>query len=191
MSRSRWLLLIGAVILSALLTFFLHDAIYEIIVLPLVYLWWLIRFYYSLVPQLFLWTLLLLGLFVIVLATSVPSIHPARRRESRRRARGQVELLAMWLARAPKGNYFKWQIANRLGKVALGLDEMSGRQSRFGVRNEAVERYLDAGLNTSFVDYPRATNPFQHPAPTNLDLDPKEAVEYLESQLENGNGKRP
>jgi hypothetical protein len=59
-----------------------------------------------------------------------------------------------------------------------------------GSGNEAVERYLEAGLNTSFVDYPSPKR-FQHSAPTPLDLDPQEAIAYLESQMELSRGRHP
>ncbi len=184
MYRRRWLGLAGMTLFLAVLAFFLRDVIYQTVIVPLAYLWWVFRFYYSLVPQLLLWILLLTGVFVIALSNFVPVERPGRRNESNRRfAHGQVEMLAVLLARVRKGNYYKWQAANRLGAIARRLGEMSGETRRPGIRDEAVEKYLDAGLNTSFVDYPRPANPFQRPVPTALDLDPKAAVDYLESQL--------
>ena len=192
MNRRRLLLMIAMLVAVAVIAFFMRDVIYETIVLPLAYLWWLFKFYYFLLPQLLLWILLLVGLFVIILSNFVPTSRTGRRGESKRRiTRGQVEEMARLLARAHKGNYFKWQIANRLGRIARGFREMSDGQSRIDVRNEAVEKYLEAGVITSFVDYPRPANPFQHPAPTILDSNPKDAVDYLESQLESEHGRHP
>ncbi len=186
MNRWRWALLIVTIILLSILAFFLRDVVYQMVVLPLAYLWWLLGFYYSLVPQLLSWTLLLVGVFVIVLSNLIPGTRPNHRKTLKRRAaQGQVEALAIGLERVNKGNYFKWQIANRLGRIARGLNEISGGQAQLEVRNESVKKYLEAGLNTSFVDYPRPSNPLQHPAPSILDMNPEKAVDYLESLMEN------
>jgi hypothetical protein len=47
--------------------------------------------------------------------------------------------------------------------------------------------YLETGLHGSFADYPNVKRPFGVPQATPLDLDLVEAVEFLESQVENGN----
>lgn len=186
MNRMRWSLLIGSVSFLAVLAFFLRDVIYQTVVIPLAYLWWLFQFYYSLVPQLVLWILLLIGVFVVAMSNFVPVVRPGRRDKSENSLpRGQVETLAKLLVRVRKGNYYKWQVAHRLGRIAVRLDEMSAGSSQLGVRSGAIEKYLEAGVTTTFVDYPRPSNPFQHPAQTVLDLNPEEVVDYLESQWEN------
>ena len=201
MTRSRYFLLAGLMFVSIVLAFFLRDLIYHTVVVPLAYLLWLARFYYSSVPQLLLWTLLLVILFVTSVPSFVPELRPSRRREERRRrVQGGIETLAAWMVRARRGTYFKWQIANRLGRIARGWRDMSERRGELllpaparggeGSGNEAVGRYLQAGLNTSFVDYPRPKR-FRHPAPTPLDLDPQEAIAYLESQMELSRGRHP
>jgi hypothetical protein len=200
-TRSRYFLLVGLIFVSTVLAFFVRDVIYHMVVVPLAYLFWLARFYYSAVPQLLLWTLLLVILFITSAPHFVPELRPSRRREGKRRhMQGQIETLAVWMVRARRGTYFKWQIANRLGRIARERRDMSERRGGFvlsasaregeGSGNEAVERYLEAGLNTSFVDYPRPKR-FQHPTPTPLDLDPQEAIAYLESQMELSRGRHP
>ncbi len=201
MTRFRYLLIAGALVASAALAFFLRDVIYGTVIVPLAYLFWLARSYYSAVPQLLLWTLLLVILFVTSAPNFVPELRSQARREGRRRRlQGQIEILAAWMIRARRGTYFKWQIANRLGRIERGFRGMSERRGGrarpaaahegAGSRDEAVERYLQAGLNTSFADYPRPGR-FQHPVPTPLDLDPQEAIAYLESQMEQSRGRHP
>ncbi len=190
MMRLRWLVFIGALIVETIIAFLLRDVVYRAIIVPLAYLFWVLRFYYSFIPQLFLWVLLLIALLVLMIWGLVPETRIARRNEEKRRlTHGQVETLAVWMTKAKYGNYFKWQIARRLGRIARGSREMSGQGSRLASANDAVEKYLDAGLNSSFADYPRPKYPFQRPAPTPLDLDPKKAVEYLESQTELNRGR--
>jgi hypothetical protein len=194
MIRPRWILLGGALTASAVLTFFLRDVMYQTVVLPLSYLFWVAWVYYSAIPQLFLWIAFLIILLITVISGFVPDGGGNGRTEQKRRSGpGRVETLAIWVRKGRQGNYFKWQIANRLGRLAVELAEMSGRYARtqFGEENGAVQRYLDAGLNSSFVDYPTPPNRFRRPAPTPLDLNPKEAVDYLESQMEMSRGRRP
>ncbi len=192
MIKLRGSLLIGALSLSLIMAFLLRDVVYRIVVVPLAYLWFVIKFYYSVIPQLLLWVVLLIGVFMALLSSLAPPA-PSIRRGNRKRERYSwpIGSLAIWLIKSRNGNYFKWQVAHRLGRIARGLNELSAAQRRFEVRNEAVEKYLDAGLNTSFMDYPRPSNPLRRPAPTVLDLDPKEAVDYLEALMENHRDRHP
>ena len=190
MTRFRWLLLGGLVLSALIVAFFLQDVVYHVLVVPLAYVWWTIKFYYSLIPQLWLWIVLLALLFMSITASFVLEVPSYRRRAQPRKPRpGQVEALAGWMIKARQGNYFKWQVANRLGRIERGLSEMSGQRVWLKSGNEAVQKYLDAGLYQSFVDFPRPRNRFRRPAPTPLDLDPNQAVAYLESQLENDRGR--
>jgi hypothetical protein len=196
MTPPRRLLLGGMLAISLVLAFFLRDAVYASVIVPLAYLLWLGKYYYSAIPQLFLWAILLSVLFVTVLWNFLPAARVSQRKPVKRRsAEGEVETLAAWIRKSRKGNYFKWQLANRLGKIARRLAETSGqeagRDTNMGAGNGGVEKYLDAGINYSFVDFPGPKNRFHHPPPTTLDLDPKEAVEYLESQLELRRGRHP
>ena len=103
-------------------------------------------------------------------------------------AQGQVESLAVWILRARESNYFKWQLANRLGRISRRLEELSEHRAGVIARKEAVEQYLAAGLNHSFVEYPSPRNRFQRRTPTPLDLNPSEVVDHLESQMEMDRG---
>lgn len=182
MTRARWLLLfvVGVSVVSA---FFLRDAVYSVVVVPIAYTVWVLWIYYSAVPQLILWAVFLLILFVTVVSNFIPEARGSKRpAKARRSSPGEVETLAAWFFKAQRGNYFKWQIANRLGGINRELNQSFGRRGRPEVQNEAVEKYFDAGLNKSFVDFPLAKNQFYR-ASTPLDLNPKDAVDYLESQM--------
>jgi energy-coupling factor transporter transmembrane protein EcfT len=192
MTRPRRLVLAGMLIISLVLAFFLRDVIYIMVIVPLAYLLWLGKYYYSAIPQLFLWALLLVVIFITVIWNFVPETRPSQRKQLKRRsAEGQVEALAVWILKSRKGNYFKWQLANRLGRIARRLAETSGQHTRSSSGNEAVDKYFDAGINNSFVDFPVPRNRFHRPPPTPLELDPKEAVDYLESQMELRRGRHP
>jgi hypothetical protein len=191
MTRLRWLALLGIGAFSVLLAFLLRDVVYDVVIIPLAYLLWLGKYYYSAIPQLVLWSVLLSLLFLAVLWNMIPDGRPFSRKEPRRPPpEGQVEALSVWLVKSRKGNYFKWQLANRLGRIARRLTEGSAALQRLPSGGEAVDKYLDAGLNYSFVDFPTPRNPFERVARTPLDLDPRVVADYLESQMENASGRR-
>ncbi len=186
-----WPLVAGMVIVSLGIAFALRGVIYQTVIVPLAYAWWVIGLYYSSVPQAILWTILLALLLLSVLWSLVPELHlPGGRDTPRSLPEGQVEALAVWLRKSRDGNYFKWQLANRLGRIARSLGEDSSGGGRVHAPDEAVERYLDAGLNYSFVDFPSRRNRFQSAPRTPLDADPKKVAEYLESQMEKTSDRR-
>ena len=191
MKRLSWPLLVVIGVSSLLLAFFLRDAVYQMVVVPLAYVIWIVQFYYSAIPQWALWTALLTLLFLAVLWSLIPEVAPARRRDVLRTPpEGQVEALAVWIRKSRGGNYFKWQLANRLGRIARGLGQSAGSGGRFPSADAAVERYLDAGLNHSFVDFPSPRNRFQPAPKTPLDVDPNQVADYLEAQMEKTSDQR-
>jgi len=177
----------GGIIVLLVTAFLLRDAVYQAVIVPLAYVVWLARVFYTAVPQIALWGILLVAMFMIVLSNLIPEIRSKPKEQPKYRpAKGQVESLAGWMVKANKGTYFKWQIANRLGHIGLGLKETSERRGRPTLGNEAVEKYLEAGVNTSFVDYPN-----QKSVSTPLDVDPGDVVDYLETLMEISRGRHP
>jgi hypothetical protein len=145
---------------------------------------------YWAVPQLVKWAVAVLILCVLVVWQLIPDFRPAEDKSARHAApRGQVEILALWIRKARSSNYFKWQLANRLGRIAVKLNEFSGRRGQGRPRAASVEEYLAAGLEHSFVDFPVPRHRFQRRSPTPLDLPPADAVEYIESQMETAIGR--
>jgi energy-coupling factor transporter transmembrane protein EcfT len=191
-SRRALALLAGMLVISLVLAFFLRDVVYATVIVPVAYLLWVGRYYYFAIPQLFLWVILLIIIFITVIWNFLPEPRSSKRKPLKSRpAAGQVEALSEWILKSRKGNYFKWQLANRLGRISRRLAETSGDQLGSDPRNEAVDKYLDAGINYSFVDFPSPRNRFHRKEPTPLDLDPKEVVDYLESQMEQRRGRHP
>jgi hypothetical protein len=191
MTRPRWPVLAGMAIGSLILAYLLRDFIYQLIIVPLAYLVWLLGLYYSLIPQWLLWSALLTVLLLVVLWNALPEVRPSKRKEPKRgEIKGEVEALAVWLMNARRGNYFKWQLANRFGRIARGLNDASGRAGREPSADEAIEKYLDAGTNYSFVDFLGPRSRFVRSPRTPLDLDVRRVADYLESQMENTDGRR-
>lgn len=192
----RFLALIGVLIIAGLFAFPLRETIYETVVIPVAFIGWnLTLLYRSFSQGTWWWVIVFLVLFMLTFSLT-PQTRLRRKEEQKGKTlQGPVEGTATWLRKAEKGIYFKWLVANRLGKLAyqLLLHRESGRpRSVFmpllGVDWEPrreLQQYLETGLHGSFADFPN-TSRFSTPRHTPLDLDVAEAVDFLESQVEQG-----
>lgn len=186
MTRLRWPLVVGILVISGVFGYLLRDVVYQVVVVPLAYFLWILNFYYSALPQWLVWVIVVSLLFLATVWNLIPDARASNRKEPvHHRSQGEVEALTVWISKAQQGNYFRWQLANRLGRIARRLEERAGPGGRQPSADAAVEQYLDAGLNYSFVDFPTVRNPLAAARHTPLDLDPRRAADYLESQMEN------
>jgi len=192
---NRRFMLIGVFLSALVITFLLRDVVERILIEPLAYLWWLLKLYYSAFPQYVLWILLILISYISAISSLMPQV---RARKMQKLAsitiHGQIADLASWMNKSKRdGIYYKWLIANRLGKNAKEiLAQRDGHvvSKSFGKLDgrdwhppQAIESYFESGLNGSFADYPRPRR-WTKPAPTPLDIDPQQVIDYLENELE-------
>ena len=191
----RVLIVAGVIIIAALLAFQLSGVVYAMIVLPISYLLWLLKLLYLAMPGVIWWSLLVLVVFYILVVSLLPEIKFERRRKpDNRPPRGNVENLAAWMAKSKNGIYYKWLIANRLGRIAHQILEnrFAGKKRSFfdpltgpgWTADAATQTYLESGLQGSFADYPRGGY-FSKPPPSPLDHDLSDVIGYLEAQVEN------
>ena len=199
MTHRRLFMIPAVIVLSAGVAYALRDEIYELVVLPLAYLWWLIGLYYRLVPQLIIWIVLVFITWFTAVRTLLTQLPlPKETKQLSLVSSGPIEDLSELMVKRKRGNYYKWLIANRLGKVARELlDQREGRRlerrythllGREWNPPDEVAAYLESGLTSSFADYPRPR--WKRAQPTPLDEPPLDVVEYLESEMEehrNGN----
>lgn len=197
MSRMRRVLIVaGIVVLAALLAFPLRSAVYEAVIVPISFLLWALGLLYHAVSQVVWW--FVIGVFTLYLfiRSLVPEFKPSRKRDDfSSPPKGQVELLSEWITKANSGVYYRWLVANRLGKLAYQIlvQRESGRQRSFFEpltgpdwnASPKLTGYLQAGLQGSFADYPNQSNPFSPPKKTPLDHDVGEAVKFLETKIDN------
>jgi len=193
----RWIILAGVLIVAGLMAFPLRDTIYETVVIPAAYIVWNLGLLYrSLAQATWWWVILFIILFMLVFSLVPRSQFRRRAVEKPKPLQGQVELFAIWLRKAERGIYFKWLVANRLGKLAYQvlLHRESGRpRSVFAPLlgndwepSKELQKYLETGLHGSFADFPMVNRPLAAPQKTPLDLNVSEAVDFIESQVENG-----
>jgi hypothetical protein len=193
----RLLVLIGALFVAGFLAFPLRQMIYESIVVPAAFIAWNLNLLYRSFSQGVWWAAIFIIVLFMLLFSLIPQPKFRHRTEAKRKPPvGQVEDLATSLGKAERGIYFKWLIANRLGKLAyqILLHRESGRpRSVFAPLvgtdwepGKELQTYLETGLHGSFADYPQVNRAFGKPPKTPFDLDIAEVVEFLESQVENG-----
>jgi len=186
----------GIIGIALLLAFPLRSAVFNTIIVPLAYVFWLLGLVYRAVHQTIWWAVvLLLILYILLRSLSLKFKFGRRSRADKEPIRGQVEGLADWIRKTERGMYFKWLFANRLGRVAhriLANRSTGERRSFFDPLtgpdwrpDPSVQSYLESGLQSSFADYPRKRSFFSPPSKTPLDHDLTEIVRYLESQVEN------
>lgn len=191
----RGLIMAVLLVIAALLAFPLRDAIHETIVIPMAFLFWELSLLYHSLSQVVWWGVAVAVVFLMIAISLLPKFESTRKDESKSKPkRGQVEDLAIWLGRAKSGVYFKWLIANRLGKLAyqILLHREAGRpRSVFAPLlgtdwepSKELQTYLETGLHGSFSDFPTPKRSLTAPPKTPLDYEVKEAVEFLESQVE-------
>jgi energy-coupling factor transporter transmembrane protein EcfT len=195
---SRRILIFAAILLvAAILAFPMRETVINIVVIPVAFIGWQLGIMYRSLPQIIWWWLILVIIFFLLVYSAMPAIKPVRREPAKHQPRrGQVEDLAVWLGRTKSGVYFKWLVANRLGKLAyqILLQRESGRprtvfQPLVGEDwqpSRELQEYLETGLHGSFSDFPSAKYPLAVQPKTPLDYDIRSAVEFLESQVENG-----
>ena len=196
----RLLLISGIVIIAALLAFPLRSTIIQLVVVPVAFVGWRLGLAYRTFSEVIWWWAAILLAFIILMFSLVPQFRLDPREVPKPKPKhGQVEDLAIWLGRAKGGVYFKWLIANRLGKLAYNilLHRESGRpRSVFmplvgedWAPSKELQTYLETGLHGSFSDFPNIRNTFSIQPKTPLDYEVREAVEFLETKVENGNGR--
>src|SRR5437867_12830826 len=119
MNARRGLILICALVIAGILAFPLRQVIYEMVVIPAAYIAWNFNLLYRSVSQGIWWSVIIFIVFFILVFSLIPQPKFRRRMETSSKPQlGQVESFAGWLRRAERGIYFKWLVANRLGKLA-------------------------------------------------------------------------
>ncbi len=166
LGQRRALILGAIVVIAAILAFPMRETIYSVVVIPLLSIGWQLGLIYRSMPQIAWWWLIVVVIFVYAWFTApCHQLKPVRREAVKPKPRhGQVEDLAVWLGRTKSGVYFKWLVANRLGKLAYQIlvHRESGRprsvfQPLVGEDwqpSRELQEYLETGLHGSFSDFP-------------------------------------
>jgi len=207
MTRRQWSL-IGILVLIVILALALRDVVAAAIIIPAAFLWWLIRLYYASIPQAIFWGLLILLTVYSAVTTVIPALRfRSIEKTSVKITRGHIEILADWIKKSGRGTYYKWLVANRLGKDAREIlaqregNPISKKFNAFPKRHrdnltgrgwnppQKIDTYLNIGLNGSFTNILRPRWFWQSPPPTPLDVEIQQVIDYLEDEMEMEHGR--
>ena len=193
MNRRQWLLLASAFMLSLILAYFLSDLIQAFIVTPVAYFLWALYILYHMVPQPFYWGVLIFVLLFIYISTiykKLPDI--SSQTNNKHSSEGPIQNLVRMLEKRQGGVYFKWYLAHTLANVATFiLDYQERRTSGYKLEGrdfrppQNVRDYLEAGVNSTFADYPMRGGLFAQVPKTPYDTEIESVVAFLETELEN------
>ena len=177
----RWFS-IASVILFAILLIIYRNQVSGFLLFSASYLAWSLNLVGYIIPPQGIWIMLL----VLIVYIAVGSFYGGSWRSEKRKAEsgppvGPVEAMADWIEERRRGVYFKWRIAHLLGKVHEA--HQRNTSGRMLPPTEKVSSYLDAGLNSSYVDFPTPSI-FKKNEPTVLDIDLEPVLDYLEEQME-------
>lgn len=191
--RRRMLVVMGILGIAALLAFPLRDAVYEAVIIPIAYVLWVLGLIYHSVHQSVWWFIILFVVLIILSRSLLPKRRFRKKAPVRSKPlKGQVESLAIWMKKAEQGTYFKWLLANRLGKIAHQIlsQRATGKPRSYfdpltgpdWEPERGLQSYLESGLYGSFADFPQKRRYFSKPERTPLDHDVREVIGFLEMQ---------
>lgn len=179
--RKRWISIAFVILLVVVLLFYRNQIVGNLVYF-FSYLVWSLNLFGRIIPPQGVW----IGLLILIVYVAVGSFYGKRSKEEQSRmdastVTGPVEAMAEWIEERGRGVYFKWRIAHLLGRVyQVHHYNTSGR---ILPPSQEVEAYLDAGLNSSYVDFPTPSR-FKKNEPTVLDIDLEPVLDYLEEQME-------
>lgn len=189
--RNR-LLPFGIILLLAILfTPIFRTVTREIIIIPLLYIFWLARFFFHAIPQSVLWGIFL-GIFIIIISFSLLGKRRARLAGPRmtEARQGRIEGWVSLIDKARHDDYFKWRLAHRLQKLTLnaiaGNSGQTLKQTRQQLRRgeldipPELQVYFEASLRSfGHLITPKRFSR-RKATPSALNLDPIEVVRFLE-----------
>ena len=194
MKRRRLILLGVFFLVAAGMAYYLQDLVRSALFVPISFLWWGFNIMYQSVAQLVYWVLLVVGVTLMAFGSLYGKDRTRKLvKEETIPLRGPLETTARQISRTGYGVYYKWLIANRMGKLARSILSLRNGQADRPNRPLAgedwnppaeVEAYLNSGLMRTFADFPRQKR-FSRPPGTPFDIDLNQVISYLESQMEN------
>ena len=181
------LILLIAILFAPLCSNFVRD----VVVIPFLYIFWILRFLLTAIPQATFWPCFVLVLFLIMVVSFVQRSHPPQRiRESATKEPQRVEEWAKLLEKAKKDDYFKWRLAQQMQKLMLESmahqKGLSFNETRAQLRQGMLDMppdigaYFQASLQSLGNLSPGSRFSFTKKTASPLDIDPAVVVAYLE-----------
>jgi hypothetical protein len=192
--KKRTILIGILLIISLFLAPYAGVIIQTLIIEPISYYWWGLKRLIEAIPQEAYWFFIISGLGMIVIVNLLRSFALTREPKGNRTPQaGPIQSLAEAICQSKKSNYFKWLIANRLANLTYNLvnphigDDKGGSKHFSQISSNLplkTMEYLEAGLNSSFMDYPKKGRYRNKQEDTPFDTDLEQIIATIESQME-------
>lgn len=193
--KNNRLLPLGLILLVAVLALFVpafRTFVREIIVIPILYVFWVGRFLFLTIPQTLLWHVFF-AVFLLIMAVGL--IERKKPQPQKMNVKedypGRIEAWAGLINKASQHNYFKWRLAQRLQKVTLRAIahnkgqtvKQTRRQLREGALNlpSDLHAYFLASVQSLSHLSPQKRFFATRPKPSPLDLDLHRVIQFLDT----------
>jgi hypothetical protein len=200
--RFWWTPLVGLP-LAVLLTLGLRNFVRDVLALPLTYIFWIVGVILETIPQIWIWT----GLVVIALTLAMGSLNrehrplPASPGRSSHPARGRIDVWAERITLLLRGKYSRHRFGYFIGKLVLDVLSHEERLSFKDVERRLeqgetdvppiVRDYLSSRLRPThtearpnFLTRLKRLFGLEKPLSTRLNAELETLVKFLEDQLE-------
>ena len=162
----------------------------ETVVIPFLYIFWILQFLLAAIPQVTFWPCFVLLMFLIMVVSFVqrPKVQPKTKAPDTAE-RQRVETWAMLLKKAKGDDYFKWRLAKQMQKLLLeSMAHKKGQsfsETRAQLRQNTLDMppdiraYFQASLQSLGNLSPNSRFRLKK-VDTPLDLNPAIVADYLE-----------
>jgi hypothetical protein len=187
-----------ALLLVGLLTLIINGTIGELVVVPLLLLWWAAQVLYASIPQALLWGIFV-AIAVLLVAKSFPwSSAPLPPAAPQTALLGRVADWSRWLRDSRRDDHSRWRLAQRLSQLAvetLAFREQCPAQEISRRLDDGsldippqLRAYLQAG-RAPYWPKPKLRRRFGWRAQENahadpLAIDPQLVIDYLEETVQ-------
>jgi len=202
--KQRWPALGLALLLVALLVMVATGSVSDLIVVPLLYMFWVARLLYASIPQALLWGGFLAIAVLILWRSLIWRSPPEPARDPDIAVHGRVSAWVRVLNESGRDDHMRWRLAQRLGQLGLETLACKERCAPQEVRHRLEEGSLD--MPAELRAYLRAGTAYYAPEirmrrswwraipfggragiaqrARPLDLDPEQVIQYLEETLQ-------
>jgi hypothetical protein len=187
--RRRVLLALAGLLLPILSAIVFQDFFRETVVVPILYVLWVVYLYVVSLPQALVWGVFL-ALALIAMTLAAPRATRSRQRRSFPDSVEETGRVATWVERvrlAKRSGYFQHALARRLGKLALAILAQPKRLEFDALKAQLMRGGLDGQIPQEALEYlewgllrrpPEASTRRAEPLRA-----PKALVHYLEDHL--------
>ncbi len=183
----------AAAIIISILSVLLSGIIQNLVILPFLKLFWLLKGYFGSIHQVIIWGVVVTGA-VIIAAVSLKggNITFLRHKERHESLPGEVNQLAFWIRSSKRGPYPRWYLARTFADLAIELLRNRGENVERGGLIKGPDwnppgttrEYLDTAMHSTPATFARLIES-NH---VGEDPNPDEIIKYFESYMEEING---